>query len=208
MAKLYLAFVDTPGIFAFFIRRFLKQEYIHVVLAMDENLEEAYSVGRRNPSVPLLAGMEREDKEKVYRAFPSAGYKICELECSCEQKVKIRERLRKDWSERFHFHYAVIGLPFLVANRPFYQKNHFTCSSYLAKVLEENGIRICEKHFSLVTPKDFYEYAADKRVIFEGGLAELVDAAYDNLWYGWESDHEFTARGDEKGRALRTGGVL
>lgn len=171
MAKIYLVLVDTPGIFAYCIRRFLKQKYIHVALALDENLGETYSVGRRNPFVPLFAGVERENRIRILQAFPTAEYKICELECSREQKENIRKRLEQDFANRFRFHYAIIGLPFLVANRPFYQKNHYTCSSYLAKVLRENGIFVSGKHFSLVTPKDFYEYTADKKVVFEGRLA-------------------------------------
>ena len=45
--------------------------------------------------------------------------------------------------------------------------------SYIAKVLESNGICIADKHFSLVTPKDFYLYPK-KETIFEGKLGELV----------------------------------
>lgn len=174
MSKIYLALVDTPGIFAFFIRRYLKQNYIHVVLSLDENLEEAYSVGRRNPAIPVFAGMEREDKYQILRAFPTASYKICALECSPAQKEALRQRLKEDWENRFHFHYAVLGLLFLVAKRPFYQKNHFTCSSYLAKVLSECGIAVSSKHFSLVTPKDFRIYMADKKTVFEGPLSALA----------------------------------
>ena len=49
MAYIYLAFVDTPGLFASMIHRYLKQKYIHVALSLDAELEETYSVGRRNP---------------------------------------------------------------------------------------------------------------------------------------------------------------
>ena len=34
-------------------------------------LQEAYSFGRRNPRIPFFAGFEREDKEKILRAFPT-----------------------------------------------------------------------------------------------------------------------------------------
>lgn len=117
MAHIYIALVDTPGIFAAVIRSFLKQRYVHVVLSADAGLLEAYSVGRRNPAVP--------------------------------------------------------GLPFLAMGQAFFIKNQYTCSSYAAKILEENGIRIADKHFSLVTPKDFYEYDG-MRVVFEGPLSDLV----------------------------------
>ena len=66
------------------------------------------------------------------------------------------------------------GLAFILLNRPFYQRNHYTCSSYIARLLEEAGICRWKKHFSLVTPKDFYVYE-DKKKIFEGSLRELTD---------------------------------
>ena len=86
MAYIYVALVDTPGFFAALIRRFLKQRYIHVVLGFDVELREAYSVGRRNPAVPVFAGFEKEDKGRILEAFPTAFYRICELECTDGQK--------------------------------------------------------------------------------------------------------------------------
>ena len=173
MAHIYIALVDTPGIFAAVIRSFLKQRYVHVVLSADAGLLEAYSVGRRNPAVPLLAGFEREEKERILRVYPGAFYRICELSCTEEQKRHIMEQLRADYGRRYRIHYGVPGLPFLAMGQAFYIKNQYTCSSYAAKILEENGIRIADKHFSLVTPKDFYEYDG-MRVVFEGPLSDLV----------------------------------
>ncbi len=60
MEQIYLAFVDTPGFFASIIRRVIGIPYVHVVLSMDADLREAYSVGRRNPAVPLIAGFEKK----------------------------------------------------------------------------------------------------------------------------------------------------
>lgn len=174
MAKIYIAFVDTPGFFAGIIRSVLKQKYVHVVLALDENLREAYSIGRRHPAIPFLAGFEREDKKKVLRAFPGADYMVCSMECTAKQQNYIETELREAYRRRFFYHYVVIGLPFILMNWPFYQKNHYTCSSYLARLLKEAGVCEWSKDFSLVTPKDFYE-RTDKNVVFEGSLQELVE---------------------------------
>ena len=173
MEHIYLAMVDTPGFFAYIIRRFLRQKYIHVVISMDAELEEAYSFGRRNPRIPIFAGFEREDKYRRLEAFPDADYLVCELECSVEQKERIRKQLREDYRLRLRHHYAVVGLMFIVCGIPFYQKNHYTCSSYIARLLHENQIDISSKHFSLVTPRDFYLYP-NKKTVFEGRLAEFV----------------------------------
>ncbi len=171
--KIYIALVDTPGLLAAMIRLVLKQRYIHVVLSMDDALDEAYSVGRRNPYIPYFAGFERERKEQVLGAFPTARYMVYEIACTPEQKARIRKALQEAWRGRFHYHYAVLGLFFILLGRPFYQKGHYTCSSYIAKLLSENGIGISKKHFSLVTPKDFLQYP-HKRVVYEGSLAHFV----------------------------------
>lgn len=167
MAQIYIAFVDTPGFFAGIIRRTIRQKYIHVAVGLDPYLEEAYSIGRRHPSVPLIAGFEKEDKRKILRAFPDADYMVCSMECTAEQKKYIENELREAMKRRFSYHYAVLGLPFILMNRPFYQKNHYTCSSYIAKLLEEAGVCRWGKHFSLVTPKDFYEYKDKQKILRE-----------------------------------------
>lgn len=174
MAQIYIAFVDTPGFFAGIIRRVIKQKYIHVAVALDPFLDEAYSIGRRYPSIPLIAGFEKEEKEKILRAFPDADYMVCSVECTAEQKQYVETQLREAMRRRFRYHYAVAGLPFILAKRPFYQRGHYTCSSYAAKLLEEAGICRWGKHFSLVTPRDFFEYY-EKQRIFEGSLRELIE---------------------------------
>ncbi|MDN0061317.1 hypothetical protein QVN96_07835 [Mediterraneibacter glycyrrhizinilyticus] len=173
MAEIYIAFVDTPGFFAGIIRRVIKQKYIHVALSLDPYLEETYSIGRRHPSVPLIAGFEKEDKYKILRAFPDADYMICRIRCTTEQKKYIEQELNRAMEQRFSYHYTILGLPFILMNIPFYQKNHYTCSSYLARLLEQAGVCRWDKHFSLVTPKDFYEYD-EKEKIFEGSLYEFT----------------------------------
>lgn len=173
MAEIYIAFVDTPGFFAGIIRRVIKQKYIHVALSLDPYLEETYSIGRRHPSVPLIAGFEKEDKYKILRAFPDADYMICRIRCTTEQKKYIEQELNRAMEQRFSYHYTILGLPFILMNIPFYQKNHYTCSSYLARLLEQAGVCRWDKHFSLVTPKDFYEYE-EKEKIFEGSLYEFT----------------------------------
>ena len=174
MSSIYIAFVDTPGIFASIIRAVLKQKYIHVVIAMDKGLEEAYSFGRRSPFIPFFAGFEKENKQMILKKYPSADYMVCRVACSAEQKAAIYATLLKDYQKRFHYHYAVLRLPFILLRIPFPQKNCYTCSSYLAKLLEDAGIWNWNKPISLVTPKDFY-CDLEKEILFEGSLRELCN---------------------------------
>lgn len=171
--QLYIALVDTPGLFASMIRRVIKINYIHVVLSLDKELREAYSVGRRNPFLPLFAGFEKENLWQISRAFPTARYKIYSIPCTKEQKKRIMQQLISYYQTRFHYHYCILGLPFLLLGKSFYQKNHYTCSSFIARILEENDVLTFSKHFSLVTPRDFYEYEK-QNIIYEGPLQMLI----------------------------------
>lgn len=108
------------------------------------------------------------------RKFPTAYYAVYSLECTSAQKEAITAKLHHDFEKRWSYHYAVLGIPFLLGNVAFYQKNHYTCTSYISRLLAQNGIKICDKHFSLVNPRDFIEYSGLTK-IFEGPLSELVE---------------------------------
>lgn len=45
----------------------------------------------------MIAGFECEWSRQIAGAFPTAEYRICELDCTGEQKEAIRERLHKDY---------------------------------------------------------------------------------------------------------------
>lgn len=185
MEKLYFALVDTPGFFATLIRRFIKQDYIHVVLSMDPDFENAYTVGRRHPSIPLFAGFTQEKIPLVLHAFPTARYKVFSIPCEAETKERIHEELRECHKNRLQYHYCIIGLPFILLNKPFYQKNYYTCSSYIARLLENHGMPLFDKHFSLVTPRDFTHMEVEgMETIFEGALSDFACTLPSSQWNG------------------------
>ena len=110
MEQIYLAFVDTPGFFASIIRRVIGIPYVHVVLSMDADLREAYSVGRRNPAVPLIAGFEKENTLEIEAVFPHAKYKVVRMQCTAEQKKSIARQLLQCYKQRKRYHYCIIRL--------------------------------------------------------------------------------------------------
>lgn len=188
MAEIYIGFVDTPGILASLIRRNLGQRYIHVVIGLDQELREAYSFGRRHPALPVIAGFEREEREKINRVFPSAWYQICKVDCTEEQKAFIAMRMRQMYENRFRYHYAVEGLLAVLLGKPLHIKNHETCSSFAAGLLKEAGILDFKKAASLVTPKDFYLYEK-KEIVYEGSLQQLLEGEHDSA--DWMTDEDY-----------------
>ena len=75
----------------------------------------------------------------------------------------------------------VIGLLFLLAGIAFDQKNHDTCSSWLARVTQKVGLQEWQKPFPLVTPRDVYEQLGKDScvgtLVFEVGTAAASEFA-------------------------------
>lgn len=86
---------------------------------------------------------------------------------------KYQKAVEKCYENRYKYHYCIAGLPFILLQKEFFREKRYTCSSFIARVLEENGLKLFSKHFSLVTPKDFYELE-QKEVIYEGELKQLI----------------------------------
>lgn len=172
--KLYLVLIGTPGIFATLIRWFTRLKYIHIVLAMDEELKHGYSFGRRNPKIPILSGFEHEKMDEVVKKFPKALCMVTEIECTKEQKKNVWKRINYYRANAKRYHYTILGLPFLVLGIPFHQKRRYACSQFVARTLEDYGIRKFKKHYSLVTPRDFYEMP-DKKILYVGTVEGYLD---------------------------------
>lgn len=167
----YLALVSTPGLFASAIRKALNHDYVHVTLSLDADFKRSFSFGRRDPAVPYFAGFTREDAAEILGQYPGARYRIVSIPCTKDQKKTLECDFRRYYKNRFEYHYNILGLPFVLLNKPFYFKNRYTCSSFLAMLLDRRGILSFDKHFSLVTPRDFYE-GLQKSVMFEGYFHE------------------------------------
>ena len=186
MAEIYIGFVDTPGLFAFLIRKVIRQRYVHVVLGFDSGLEEAYSVGRRFPEIPLIAGFEKEDRQRILNQFPTAHYQICSICCTDEQKNELKLAAEEAYKNRMRYHYTVLGLPFLLIGKAFYQKNHYSWASWLARTTQEAGVYVGDRHFSLVTPREVYQAMGKDslrgELVFEGRLEELVHQGSKREW--------------------------
>lgn len=174
MEKLYLVLIGTPGIFATIIRWVTGIKYIHIVLGMDEDLKKCYSFGRRNPKIPILSGFEQEKMDKVIEKFPKAICMVSEIECTKKQKKQIWGRIKYYKENAKRYHYTVLGLPFILLNKPFHQKRRYACSQFVARTLEDYGVRKFDKHFSLVTPRDFYEMP-NKKILYVGTIEGYLD---------------------------------
>lgn len=171
--KLYIVLVRTPGIFAVLIRIFLHFEFIHVVLGLDKSLEHCYSFGRRDPRYPIISGFERERMDQVQKKFKKARIAQYEIKCTKEQKKQIIDKLRYYTANNLKYKYTILGIPCAVLGIPYHQKHHYMCSQFVARILEDCGVRKFQRHYTLMTPKDFY-LMNNKKTIYIGSLKNFL----------------------------------
>lgn len=164
-AALYLLLTDTGTLFTRTIKYFTDAPYNHVSIALDPELNNLYSFGRKRPTNPLFAGFV---KECVYggtfRHFPQTRCTLLKLYVTPAQRAAAVACIRKFQAERDRYRYNLLGLIGVLLNREVAPENAFFCSQFAAYILEQAGCRLWDKSPALVTPEDFRTHPAFETV--------------------------------------------
>ena len=64
MKKIYIILTHTGTILSRIIRHWTKDEFSHISISLDKDLEEMYSFGRLNPYNAFVGGFVREGLDK------------------------------------------------------------------------------------------------------------------------------------------------
>ncbi len=158
--KVYIIMSYTGSIFSKFLRIVLKNKFVHVSIGLDKQLQNVYSFGRKRPRTMFPGGFVKEDINKISHIFKNAECQIFELEIT-EEQYKILKR-------------EIFGLIPLNFNIRFERKNHFVCSQFVGRILQEAGIYNQDKNYSLIKPNDISKiYGLNK--VYEGKMTYLID---------------------------------
>ena len=89
MKKLYIVLAHTGTILSRIIRMWTGDEYTHASIALDEDLNEMYSFGRKNAYIAFIGGFVREGiKFGTFKRFYKSEIGVYELEVTEEQLMK------------------------------------------------------------------------------------------------------------------------
>ena len=93
---IYIILTHTGTVLSRIIRCYTKDEYSHVSIALDKNLENMYSFGRLNPYNPFFGGFVHEKvNEGVYKRFKNTKTCIYSLEIEDSKYRKIEKTINK-----------------------------------------------------------------------------------------------------------------
>lgn len=172
MKYIYILLTNTSTLFSRTIKRYTKDSYNHASLALDEDLNELYSFGRKFVRNPLIGGFIKEDiKKGVYKLYPETTCVLYKLPVDKETYCNIKSTLNK-FKKRKHFYgYNMIGLLGVIVDKPINIPFFYFCSQFVASVLIENNINLFDKNPGLITPAHFEK--CNKLIkIYEGKLRD------------------------------------
>lgn len=157
MKNIYVVLAMTGTYASRFINFFNRAEYVHVSISLDENFQEMYSFSRIYTPFIVPAGFVHENFNKgVYASHQNGACRIYELSITEEEYQSLQEGLYKFKRNPKEYTYNYVGLPFMLMNVPWKREHHYTCSQFVAWMLQEHsGIIDFEKSYSLVKPQDF-----------------------------------------------------
>ncbi len=143
--------------FSKFLRVCSDFEYTHVSLSLTEDLSEMYSFGRQNINRPWIAGFVVEKPNVGMYAIYNSKCEVLSFDVSEEVFSKLQEDIEDMKNNKDIYKYNFVGLLFAYLSIKRDLKHHFTCTQFVAWVLNDVGLDLWEKDISLVYPTDYYD---------------------------------------------------
>lgn len=169
----YIMLSDTGSVLTRLIKRYTKIPYNHVSVALDEDLSEIYSFGRKFPSNPLIAGFVREYKDSgTFARFKNTKCLVLKLEITREQQKQLIRNIEYFKKRKRRYYYNIFCLLAMPFNIPLNVPYGYVCTHFVAHVHEQSGVKLFDKRSSLVSTVDFYNLD-NVDVIYEGKLSEF-----------------------------------
>lgn len=168
MEKVYIILTHTGTVLSKIIKRYTKDEYSHISIALDRDLNYMYSFGRLHPYNAFIGGFVHEQIDKgTFKRFKNTKAAVYSMLVTDEQYRDIVDTIRKVEINRNRYHFNVLGL-FAVGFHKKIKKNYsFYCAEFVRYVLNEAKVEV--ELPELIKPEDF-KYLDNINCIYKGYL--------------------------------------
>ena len=170
MKKIYIVLTYTGTILSKIIKTYMKDEFSHVSIALDEQLEKMYSFGRLNPYNPFIGGFVHEHiNYGTFKRFKKTTSAIYSMEVNEEEYERIQETINKIQETKKTYRFNVLGLFAVAFKLKIQKKNSFYCAEFVKYLLENSGIKT---NLPLVIRPDNFKYLENLNLEYEGILKD------------------------------------
>lgn len=172
--RIYILLTRSQTMLSKTIHLFTGDEYTHVSIAFDGELESLCSFARRYARLPLPAGLVTEALDGGYfERHPDMPCALYSLTVPETVYSEIRSRARQMLAQREEYRYSIRGLAMCRLGIPQDRPQHYFCSQFVAELLEASGAVWLPKPPSLMRPQDFGALS-ELRLVYRGELAGLA----------------------------------
>lgn len=175
--KGYILLTNTGTLFTKLIKLYTKNTYNHASFALDSDLVEVYSFGRKSSRNPFIGGFVKEDMKTSL--FNQADCAIYSFEGTEVQIQKMKHYIQEIEAEKEQYRYNFIGLFGFIFNKSINRKKAFFCSQFVASILEEGKITDFEKPLSLIAPNDLQKLS-NLHLMYQGKLKDYTNRKVDD----------------------------
>lgn len=170
MKRIYLILTYSRTILSRIIKIYTRDEFAHVSISLDEELNQMYSFGRLNPYNPFIGGFVHEGINigtfKRFRKTQTAVYSIM---ISDEQYKKIKETIKLIRECPIAYKFNIIGLFGAGFNIRIHMRHSFYCAEFVKYLLEK--ARVKNNLPEIIKPEDFKKLD-NIRLEYKGSLCE------------------------------------
>lgn len=170
MKKIYLILTHTGTTLSTIIKCYTKDEFSHVSIALDKELNTMYSFGRLRPNNPFIGGFVHEGIDfGTFKRFKNTQSEIYSLEIADNKYEKIKEEIKKFESNKEKYKFNIIGLFAVSINKKIHYKDTFYCAEFVKYLFEK--VKIDNNLPDIIRPQDFKKLK-DIELVYSGKLKD------------------------------------
>ena len=178
MKKIYIIFTHTGTVLSQIIKYWTKDEFSHISIALDADLEEMYSFGRLNPYNPFWGSFVHEHINKgTFKRFKKTRAEVYSMFVTDEQYEKTKKTIAYFEKNKPKYKFNILGLACVTINKKIIRKNTFYCAEFVKHILKTAGITEVNGLPQIIRPQNFKQLQ-DLRLEYEGLLRKYKEAAY------------------------------
>lgn len=170
MKKIYLVLTHTGTTLSTIIKCYTKDEFSHVSIALDEELNELYSFGRLHPNNPFIGGFVHEGIDfGTFKRFKNTQTEIYSLEVDNNKYKKIKNEIKIFEKNKEKYKFNIIGLFAVSINKKIHYKDTFYCAEFVKYLFEK--VQIENNLPDIIKPQDF-KNLNNIKLVYKGKLKD------------------------------------
>lgn len=132
-----------------------KEEYPHVSIILDIESEVSYSFGRKVWFIPFIGGFIEETPYDDFHKRILTHCEVLKFEVSDKDFRKLKRKIQQFKKDSKKYHYNFMGLWFMFWNKSHKLDKRYTCTQFVASLLNSCSNVSFEKDVSLVRAEDY-----------------------------------------------------